>query len=340
MNHVIDLRSDTVTRPTPEMREAMYEAEVGDDVYGEDPTVNRLEALAAEMAGKEAALFLPSGTMANQVAVMTHTCRGDEVLLEAEAHIFYYEAGGVSLVSGCQPRTVAGNRGRLTAGLVQAALRPPNVHFPPTTLVCLENTHNRGGGSVMPLEDMKAIFDLARREGISVHLDGARIFNAATVLGVNAGEIARYADSVMFCLSKGLAAPAGSMLAGDAPWIARARRNRKVLGGGMRQAGVLAAAGIVALTTMIERLQEDHENAKALALGLACIPGVQVNVAHVETNIVSFFVKDAPGWAQRSKEAGVLCNAMGPGRVRMVTHKDVSSAGIQEALRRIRAFTS
>ena len=340
MNHIIDLRSDTVTRPTPEMRKAMYEAEVGDDVYGEDPTVNRLEALAAEIAGKEAALFLPSGTMANQVAVMTHTRRGDEVLLEAEAHIFYYEAGGVSLISGCQPRTMPGDRGRLTAGLVQAALRTPNVHFPPTTLICLENTHNRGGGSVTPLEDMKDIFDLAKREGISVHLDGARIFNAATALGVKAKEIACYADSVMFCLSKGLAAPAGSMLAGEASWIERARRNRKVLGGGLRQAGVLAAAGIVALTTMVERLQEDHENAKALALGLAGIPGLQVDTTHVETNIVSFGVNDAPGWAKRSKEAGVLCNAMGPGKVRMVTHKDVSPADIQEALRRIRTFAS
>lgn len=334
----IDLRSDTVTRPTPEMRRAMYEAEVGDDVYGEDPTVNRLEGEAAGIMGRQAGLFLPSGTMANQVAVMTHTSRGDEVILEAEAHIFYYEVGGISLLSGCQPRTIPGDRGRLTAQALEAAIRTPNLHFPPTTLICLENTHNRGGGTVTPLEEMERIYGMAKERGIRVHLDGARVFNASVFLGVDAKDIARCCDSVMFCLSKGLAAPVGSMLCGDADWILKARRNRKVLGGGLRQAGVLAAAGLVSLRTMVDRLEEDHANARRLAVGLAGEPGITLDPSSVETNIVMLEVREAPAWVERLKKDGVLCNACGPNKARMVTHKDVSVEDIDEALRKIRAL--
>ncbi len=326
-----------MTLPTDAMRRAMAEAEVGDDVYGEDPTVRRLEELGAEMVGKEAALFVPTGTMGNQVSVMTHTRRGEEVILEAESHIFFYEVGGLAALSGVQARTVPGRRGAMDPGQVEAAVREENIHFPRTALVCLENTHNRSGGTVVPLDNMAAVADVARRHGAAVHLDGARIFNAAAALGVPPSKVAAPADSVMFALSKGLAAPVGSLVAGRREWVERARKNRKLLGGGMRQVGVLAAAGIVALTSMVGRLFEDHANARRLGEGIASIPGLAVDLETVQTNMVSFEVNKpgltAPVLVARLGEQGVRANATGPSRIRLVTHKDVSAADVDETLR-------
>jgi len=338
---LIDLRSDTVTRPTQEMRRAMFEAEVGDDVYGEDPTVNRLERTAAAMLGKEAALFVPTGTQGNQVAILTHTRRGDEVIVEAESHVFYYEVAGIAALAGAQTRTVAGNRGAMEPAAVKAAIRTPNVHFPTTALVCVEQTHNRAGGCIVPMENIRAVAAVAHEAGIPVHMDGARVFNAAVALGLPVSEVVAPVDSVMFCLSKGLAAPVGSMLVGSAEFIARARRNRKLLGGGMRQAGVLAAAGLVALESMVNRLAEDHANAQTLAKGLLAIDGLTVDLETVQTNMVMFDVLD-PRWdgellAGALSKAGILCGATGPRRVRLVTHKDVATSDIPEALERIAA---
>ena len=334
----IDLRSDTVTVPTPEMRLAMFEAEVGDDVYGEDPTVNRLEEEAAAMLGKEAALFVPSGTQGNQVAVLTHAGRGDEVIAEAESHIVFYEVGGIGALAACQTRTIPGTRGAMDPDRVESAIRGDNVHFPRTALVCLENTHNRSGGAVLPPANVTAIAELAHRRGVPVHMDGARVFNAAVALGCTAAEVVSPVDSVMFCLSKGLGAPVGSLLAGTRDFVARARRNRKLLGGGMRQAGILAAAGRVALGTMVDRLTEDHDNAKTLARGLQDIPGLFV-AEDVETNMVLFDVVDerweAAPFTGALQRVQLLCNAVSPGRIRLVTHKEISERDIPEALDRI-----
>ncbi len=330
---MIDLRSDTVTRPTLEMRRAMAEAEVGDDVYGDDPTVNRLQELAAEKVGKEAALFLPSGTMGNQVAVMTHARRGEEVILEAEAHIFYYEVGGLAVLAGVQTRPLPGERGVITPAQVRGAVRGDDIHLPRTGLVCLENTHNRAGGAVWPLELFREVCGTAHEAGVPVHLDGARVFNAAIYYDLPVTEITRHVDSVMFCLSKGLCAPVGSILAGDADFIARARKNRKLLGGGMRQAGVLAAAGIVALEKMVDRLVEDHENARRLAAGLAEMRKVRLDPDAVQTNIVYFDVEgDARRIVEELRGRGVLMNALDPARIRVVTHHDVSRGDIERAL--------
>lgn len=331
----IDLRSDTVTLPTLAMRRAMAEAAVGDDVYGEDPTVQRLETLAAQRLGKEAALFVPTGTMGNQIAVMTHTRRGDEIILEAESHIFFYEVGGIALLSGVQARTVAGHRGILDAEAVERAIRPANIHFPRTGLLCLENTHNRGGGTVTPLETMNALAEVAKRYCIPVHLDGARVFNAAIALGIDVRELVAAADSVMFCLSKGLAAPVGSIIAGTRQFIKEARRSRKVLGGGMRQVGVLAAAGLVALE-MVDRLAEDHANARLLAELVNQVPGLSCDRQWVQTNIVMVDidpkVASAPELVARMMDNGVKANATGPSRIRLVTHKDVGRDEISEAV--------
>ncbi|MFZ5824022.1 MAG: low-specificity L-threonine aldolase [Bacillota bacterium] len=338
---VIDLRSDTVTRPTPEMRRAMFEAEVGDDVYGEDPTVNQLEREAAAMLGKEAALFVPTGTQGNQIAVLTHAGRGDEIIVEAESHIYYYEVAGIAALAGCQARPVPGVRGAMDPAAVQAAMRSENVHFPKTALVCVENTHNRSGGCVLPMENLKAVAAVAHEAGVPVHMDGARVFNAAAALGLPVAEVVAPVDSVMFCLSKGLAAPVGSILAGSAEFIHRARKNRKLLGGGMRQAGILAAAGLVSLRSMVARLAEDHANARALAEGLAGIEGLAVELETVQTNMVMFDTLDqrwdGASLAGAISRAGVLCGATGPRRIRLVTHNDVAAADIPEAVERIAA---
>ena len=338
---IIDLRSDTVTHPTAAMREAMAQAPVGDDVYGEDPTINELEERAAALLGKEKGLFVPSGTMGNCLAVLAHTQRGDEVILEAESHIYFYEAGGMSALGGVQPRLVKGQRGILDPADVEKVLRPADMHFPPTRLLCLENTHNRGGGAVTPLDTLERLKALAEREGLTVHMDGARIFNAAVSLGVPVQDIARHADSVMFCLSKGLAAPVGSMVVGSAKWMPAARRYRKMLGGAMRQAGIVAAAGLVALDSMVDRLAEDHENAAFLARELSRLDGVRIDVEAVETNIIFADVspsgKTAADVASGLRECGVLCNAAVEGRLRLVTHKDVNRKDMETA---IQAFAS
>jgi threonine aldolase len=333
---LIDLRSDTVTQPTPEMREAMARAEVGDDVYGEDPTVNALEELAARRVGKEAALFVPSGTMGNLVAVLTHTHKGDEVLLEAESHIYYYEVGGLSAVAGTIPRPIPGEHGWISPEHLEAQVRPRDIHFPPPRLLCLENTHNRAGGRVFTPEQISRTCAVARRYGLKVHLDGARIFNAAVALGVDAAELTRDVDSVMFCLSKGLSAPVGSILAGDREFITRARKARKMLGGGMRQAGVIAACGIVALERMIPRLAEDHRRARMLAMGLANIPGLSVDLEGVQTNIVLVDLEapngDAREVVQRLRSRGVLANAVGKRTIRLVTHRHITDEDVAEAV--------
>jgi threonine aldolase len=336
---IIDLRSDTVTHPTQEMRKAMFEAEVGDDVYGEDPTVNRLEALAARKLGKEAALFTVSGTMSNLIAVLTHTHHGDEIILGSEAHIFWYEVGGAAALGGVMTHTIPNdNRGRLNPGDVEQAIRGKNIHYPVTTLLCLENTHNRCGGAVLTPKYTLKICGLAHKQGLKVHLDGARIFNAAIALGVPASVLAKDVDSVSFCLSKGLSAPVGSVLCGSKEFIERARKVRKMLGGGMRQAGVIAAAGIVALETMIDRLAYDHVNAKRLAKGLSRIKGITLAQGKVETNIVMFdlspelsVTKFTSGLAKK----GVKVGSRGGNLFRAVTHRMVSAKDIDEALTRI-----
>ncbi len=338
MSRIVDLRSDTVTLPTPAMRRAMFEAEVGDDVMGEDPTVNRLEAMAAERLGKEAAVFVPSGTMANLVSLLTHCNRGDEAIMGHLAHTFLFEVGGAAAVGGIHPRTVP-NRpdGTLALDDIEAAIRDPNnLHYPRSRLICLENTHNRCGGAVLTPEYMAQVRALADRHGLAIHLDGARIFNAATALGVEAAELARHADSVSFCLSKGLSAPVGSLVCGPADWVQRARRQRKMLGGGMRQAGILAAAGIVALETMVDRLAEDHALARRLAEGLAVLPHVILDPARVQTNIVIFELQpQAPAPQEvvaRLAERGVKVGAIGGRRFRAVTHYGITEADIDRAL--------
>ncbi|MEA3407087.1 MAG: low-specificity L-threonine aldolase [Chloroflexota bacterium] len=334
----IDLRSDTVTLPTPAMREAMYTAELGDDVYGEDPTVNKLEEMSAERFGKEAGLFVASGTMGNLVSLLTHCGRGDEIILGHKAHTFLYEAGGVSALGGIHTYTVPNlPNGMLDPDDVERAIRDKdNPHFPRTRVVCLENTHNRCGGRVLSPSQMSTISEVARRHGLAVHLDGARIFNAAIALGIEAKEIAAEADSLQVCFSKGLSAPIGSVICGSAEFIAEARRTRKVLGGGMRQAGVIAAAAIVALEEMVERLAEDHENARVLAEGLANIDGFCIDLESVESNLVYFGLEDPTIDTQAVVAAfadrGVKLNALGPHEFRAVTHYGIVREDVDRAL--------
>jgi threonine aldolase len=320
------------------MRQAMAEAEVGDDVFGEDPTVHRLEARTAEILGKEAALFVPSGTMGNQLALRAHTEPGDEVLVEANAHVYYYEAGGPAALSGVMCRCLAGQRGLFGAADVEAALRPPDAHFPPTRLVCLENTHNRGGGSVWPLRQMAEVSAAAHRHGLRVHLDGARLWNAALAAGVSERDYAALCDSVNVCFSKGLGAPVGSALAGTREFIGRARRFRKQFGGGMRQAGILAAGALFALENHRARLAEDHRHARVLAEALSRMPGVELDLATVETNLVLFRVTAAPAAevVARLKDAGVLVLRTGADTIRAVTHLNVSSADLDRAIETLR----
>ncbi len=331
---MIDLRSDTVTLPTDLMRKAIFDAELGDDVYGEDPTVNRLQELAAEMIGKEEALLVPSGTMGNQIAVLAHTSPGTEVILEENSHIYYYEAAAASVFAGIQPRPLPGKRGSLQADQVEWAVRDDDIHLPPTSLICLENTHNRAGGLVIPLEEMKAVFEVAGRYNIPVHLDGARIFNASIASGVAVKHYTACTTSVQFCLSKGLGAPVGSIIAGSAEFIEEARRWRKRLGGGMRQAGIIAAAGIVALETMVERLAEDHENARLLAEGMADLQGIEFNPEDVETNII--IIKPTKmsvrQLGEELKKRGILAVVMEPDRMRLTTNKDVDRHDIEKTI--------
>jgi threonine aldolase len=337
----VDLRSDTVTLPTPAMREASYQAEVGDDVYGEDPTVNQLEAMAARRLGMEAGLFVVSGTMGNLVALLTHCGRGDEFIVGHIAHTFLYEAGGSAALGGIHPRTVPNQPdGTLDLADVETAIRAENVHFPRTRLICLENTHNRCGGAVLTPEYTKAACQLAQRHGLAVHLDGARIFNAAVALGVDVKELVEDVDSVQFCLSKGLSAPVGSVVCGDEEFIREARRGRKIVGGGMRQAGIIAAAGVVALEQMVDRLAEDHANARLLAEGMAEIPGLAINLDRVQTNIVIFEVASerlTPSeFAAKLGEGGVKLLPIGGHRLRAVTHYGIEADDIEVALAVVR----
>jgi threonine aldolase len=337
MKEFIDLRSDTVTRPTSAMRKAMAEAEVGDDVFGEDPTVNTLQEKVARLLGKEAALFVPSGTMANQLSIKSHTQPGDEVIIESSSHPYNFEGGAGAALSGIQFHCVKGVRGILEASQIEEAIRPEDHHFPVTKLVCLENTHNRGGGTIYPLEKMAEIYRLAQSNGLLVHLDGARLWNASVATGNKPYEYAQWADSVSVCLSKGLGAPIGSLVAGSKPFIDRIHRFRKMFGGGMRQVGIVAAAGIYALDHHLERLKEDHQNAKRLAVGLKEFRGVSIDPKHVETNIVIFDITDTgmtgSHVAETMKKEGVLIHAFGKTQIRLVTHLDVSNDDIEGALK-------
>jgi threonine aldolase len=334
-----DFRSDTVTRPTPEMRRAMAEAEVGDDVLGDDPTVNKLEELAAATMGKEAGLYVPSGTMGNSIALKAWTHELEEVIVEARSHVYNMESTSMTLVSRVMPRPLPSRRGAMDPADVVAAVRLPSVHTPQTSLVCVENTHNNWSGAVLPLENLKALRGVADRHRLRLHMDGARIFNASTASGVPVKEYASYCDSVMFCLSKGLSAPVGSMLVGPRDFIAYGRRIRKALGGGMRQAGILAAAGLIALTGMPARLHEDHARARRLADALAGLPGIKIDPADVETNIVIFDVAhprlSVPAVLEKMKDQGVWALSVGVG-IRMVTHKDVGDADVDRAIAAVR----
>ncbi|PYP90540.1 MAG: low specificity L-threonine aldolase [Candidatus Angelobacter sp. Gp1-AA117] len=324
----IDLRSDTVTKPTPEMRRAMAEAEVGDDVYGEDPTVNRLEQRATEIFAREAAIFVPTGTMGNQIAIKNHTHHGQEVICEERAHIINLESATLAAFSGCQPRPIYGEDGVITWEQIKKRIAPRVYYRSQTGLIVLENTLNLAGGTIFPQALADEICDKAHQEGIPVHLDGARIFNAAAATGKTVAELSRKFDSVMFCLSKGLGAPVGSMLLGSKDFINKARMYRKAMGGGLRQAGVLAAAGLVALEKMPPRLKEDHENARILAEGLAQIRGIKIDPKKVPTNILVFEVSstgmNAYDFNQKLADKNVLANAISPDHMRLVTHKDVS----------------
>jgi len=337
---MIDLRSDTVTKPSAEMRQAMAQAEVGDDVFGDDPTVNRLQEQVAELLGKPASLFVPSGTMANLVSILSHTHPGDEVIMEKESHTFNYEVGGACAIAGVQLHPLIGVRGILEVEQIAAAIRSQNVHHPQTKLICLENTHNRGSGAIFPLDKIKAIRELALQHNIKTHLDGARLFNACVATGIPAREYAMYFDSLMFCFSKGLAAPVGSIVAGDEAFIEKAHRFRKMLGGGMRQVGILAAAAQYALDHNIARLQEDHQNARILGTELALIPGFEVDSQSIETNIVVFDVTKT-GFSpakvvEKLAAKGVLMVPFGATLVRAVTSLAVTKNDVLKAIAIIR----
>jgi threonine aldolase len=331
------MRSDTLTHPTDEMRAAMAQAAVGDDVYGEDPTVNRFEAMAAEKVGKEAAVFVPTGSMGNLVSLLSHTSRGEQVVLEYEAHIYHHEVGAVSSVAGLLPKLIPSERGAIDPADLKAAV---SRSFPRTTLVCLENTHNRHGGTVLTEAEIAAVADVAHSGGLKVHLDGARVFNAAIALGVDARTLTRHVDSVMFCISKGLSAPVGSVACGGKEFVARARNFRKLLGGGMRQAGVLAACGIVALEKMIDRLSDDHRCARRLASAIAGLGGIGVDLSTVESNMVAVSGQplglDAATLAKELTARGVKGNARAPYHVRLVVNRHHGDAEIDAVIEAVR----
>jgi threonine aldolase len=337
MTNIVDLRSDTITKPTLNMRKAMAEAEVGDDVFGEDPTVKALEDMTADRLGKQAGLFVTSGTMGNLVCEMSHCGRGDEMILGDQHHIFFYEQGGSAAIGGIHSRTLSNNPdGTIDLKSIAGAIRPDNIHFPQTRLIVLENTHNRCNGSPLSIDYMRQVGELAHDKGIKLHVDGARLFNAACALDVNARDLVTPADSVTICLSKGLAAPAGSVVCGNSDFIVKARRVRKVLGGGMRQVGVLAAAGIVALTEMVNRLIEDHENAKKLALALAEVPGLKIDPDTVLTNIVFFEITKehltAETLVKRLDQNGVKVLPTGERKIRAVTHYHIRPSDIETVI--------
>ena len=330
----IDLRSDTITRPVPQMRQAMANAEVGDDVFGDDPTINELETITAEILGKEAAVYVPSGTMANQLAVRCHTQPGDEILLDANAHIYWYEAGAPAALSGASCRVIPGIRGIFTVDQLLEALRPANIHLAPTRLLALENTHNRGGGSIWPLDQLAAVCDSARERKIFTHLDGARLWNASVATGTSEADYASHFDSVSVCFSKGLGAPVGSALAGSKEFIKKARRFRKQFGGSMRQAGIIASGALYALINHRARLKDDHDTARKLAVGVAGLPGIQIDVNSVVTNLVYFDVEQvyADEIVSMLAEQGVLVIATSPKTIRAVTSLEVDANDINTAI--------
>ncbi len=339
---IVDLRSDTFTLPTEEMMNAIQEAELGDDVFQEDPTMNRLQKMAAERVGKEDALFVTSGTQGNVVSLLAHTQHGDEVILEAESHTYMYEVGAMAALGGLMARTIPGVKGALPPEEVKKAIRPENIHFPRTTLLCMENTHNNAGGTVITPQQIKDVADIVKPT-IKMHLDGARVFNAAVALHCDVKEITKEFDSVMFCFSKGLSAPVGSIVCGSEEFIERARRVRKMLGGGMRQVGILAACGIVALEKMVDRLRDDHKNARTLAEGLAEVNGISIDLDTVQTNIIIFDVSQLGGsekFIAALEKKGVKCLPRDENRIRMVTHRMVSAEDIDIALERIREVIS
>jgi threonine aldolase len=339
MTHMLNFRSDTQTLPTAEMLDAIRNAPLGDDTYDEDPTVTRLETLAAQMLGKEAALLVISGTMGNLCALMAYAKPGDEVLLDSQSHIYAYEAGGLASVAGLMPLVLNSHKGVLDPDEVQASIRPPNLHHPTSRLLCLENTHNLSGGRVVPLEIQNRLCRVAHEHGLAVHLDGARIFNAAIKQGVPPAAVAQHADSVMFCLSKGLSCPLGSLLVGSREFIAKADHCRKRVGGGMRQAGIIAACGIVALETLVDRLAEDHAHARVLAEAVNSVPGLRVDLESVETNMVNVDHADTglttPEILRRFQSAGLLASGRPPRQIRLVTHRHHDRTAVDEAVRRI-----
>jgi len=332
----IDLRSDTVTLPTEEMLEAIKTAELGDDVFGEDPTVNRLEEMAAKKMGNEAAMLVPSGTMGNLVSVTSNTKRGDSAILEAESHIYWHEVGGISAIAGVMPLPVKGTMGVMSPLDVEAAIRPRTIHSAETTLVCIENTHNRAGGTIVTPAQVEAVSKVTKKHGLKLYLDGSRIFNAAVALKTDVREFTKHVDNLMFCLSKGLSCPIGSILVGNQEFIGKARKVRKILGGGMRQAGVIAAPGIIALEKMIDRLEDDHRNARLLAEGLSKIEGLNVDLRAVQTNIVVLDVSSlgisAELFTKRLKDHCVLALSRDKKRIRLVTHRGIEQEDIEKAL--------
>lgn len=337
MPHVIDLRSDTTTRPSPEMRRVISEAKVGDDVYDDDPTIHLLQEKAAKMLGKEAALFMPSGTMSNAVAIKTHTKPGDEILLDSEAHSMIYEVGMPATIAQVLTRQFRSNKGVPDIEEVEASIHMENLHSPGTSLLVLENTHNRAGGAIIPLEVHQLLWEMACKRKIPIHLDGARLFNAAVATGTPIADFAAFSTSVTFCLSKGLGCPAGSLLCGPKDFILKSRRIRKMLGGGMRQAGMLAAAGLYALENNVDRLAEDHERARHLAVGIARASEIMLDTVDVPTNMVYFRTKiPASAFVDALKtKYSVLCNATSAHRIRLVTHLDINDEHIERAIEAI-----
>lgn len=329
----LDFRSDTVTMPTPEMREASYRAKLGDDVYGDDPTVNELEALGAEMLGKEAGLFVTSGTQGNAVSILAHTQRGDEIILEERSHIYVNEVGGLAVMGSLMARTIKGEKGWMHPDAIRAAIRADNIHYPRTSLVCVENTHNSAGGIALTPEQMKSNWEVAQENGLGLHLDGARIFNASVALGVDVKKLTRYADTIQICLSKGLSAPVGSLVLGTEELVDRARKYRKMLGGGMRQAGIIAAPGIVSLTEMVDRLEDDHRNAKTLAkglekLGIKVLNAVQTNMVYVDFSPIGWTAED---WNAACAKIGWKSRGRGT-TTRLVTHYGIEEEDIRSFL--------
>jgi threonine aldolase len=335
----IDFRSDTVTLPSEEMLEAIRHAELGDDVFREDPTVNRLEQLAAEKVGKEAALLVSSGTQANLISLMNNTKQGELVILEAQSHIYWYEVGGISRIAGLLPWPVKSDFGAFDPEDLNAAIKPQDIHFPEPALVCIENTHNRHGGTIIEPAQIKAISDVVHAHGLKLYMDGARIFNAAVALKVDVKEFTKYVDNLMFCLSKSLCCPVGSLLVGTCEFVEKARKLRKLLGGGMRQAGIIAAPGIVALEKMIDRLEDDHRNAKRLAERIAEIEGIQVDLSRVQTNMVYFDISglgiSAESFISRLEEYGILSLNLDNNIVRMVAHRGIEEEHVKKAIEAI-----